>query len=463
MNRHDAVKGHPDAGVLDAFVRSALPPVEMKRVVLHLLHGCRSCTAAVAPSASLLLPGGLAAHTSFTSLANLGAANVTDTSADEYDDAISRAFAVARRHEATAVRTAAPSPSTSSASPAALRRREPVSLAPAAERCRALLEASRTQRNDSPAAKVLLASLAVALAEAIPAEEGSAAVDLQALAWAELGNAHRVATDLPQAEAELARALGCAQRGSGDPLLLARIMDLTASLYSDQRRFSDADRLLDWVHAIYQANGEQHLAGRTLISKGITVGYDEDSEQAVQLLEAGLALVDPNRDPALVLAAMHNLSSFLVEAGRLQDGIRYLELARPLYALYADPVSSLKMRWLEGRIAEQRNDLAAAEAAFVESRNGFETEQRPYDAALVSLDLAALRLRQGRTRETRVLVEEILATFRAIQIRREAIATLLVLQRAIERERATRELVRAVALELKRFEPAFVQRLPPQR
>ena len=63
----------------------------------------------------------------------------------------------------------------------------------------------------------LLAALAVSLAESIPAEAAGTpantdAIDLQALAWAELGNAHRVATDLPQAEAELSRALSHAQR-----------------------------------------------------------------------------------------------------------------------------------------------------------------------------------------------------------------------------------------------------------
>ena len=444
MNRSDAVHAHPASEALDAFVRSALPPVEMKQVVLHLLRGCRTCTAAVAPSASLLLPGG----------------EMPRASGEEYDAPISRAFATAERYRTVL------SPGSSSNGRREAGERQASQGAPAASpamRCRLLLEASRAQRHSSPEAMVLLAALAVSHAEAVPVEEGKGALDLQALAWAELGNAHRVAADLALAEAELSRALGYAQRGSGDLLLLARIMDLTASLYTDQRRFPEAYRLLDWMYSIYQSLGERHLTGRTLISKGVTVGYDGDSEQGIRLIEAGLALIDPHRDPALVIAAMHNITSFLIETGRWQEGVRYLEMARPLHALHSDPVFSFKIRWLEGKIAEQSNDLAAAEAAFLESRQGFETEQRPYISAMVSLDLAALHLRQGRSRETRHLVQEILTTFRALQIRREAIATLLVLQRAVERERATRELVRAVALELKRFEPASVQRLPPQR
>ena len=69
-------------------------------------------------------------------------------------------------------------------------------------------------------------------------------------------------------------------------MFLAHLMDLTASLYSDQRRFDEARLLLDAVYAIYERAGDRHSAGRALISKGISANYAFDIEDA-QLLSPG--------------------------------------------------------------------------------------------------------------------------------------------------------------------------------
>ncbi|HEY0783400.1 MAG TPA: hypothetical protein VGE98_13155, partial [Thermoanaerobaculia bacterium] len=298
------------------------------------------------------------------------------------------------------------------------------------------------------------AALAATLAERLDPEVCGAvhALDLQARAWAELGNAHRVSNDLLRAERTLDHALACAERGTGDPLLLARIMDLTASLYTDLRRFREAAQLLDWVYHVYHRFGEGQRAARALISKGISVGLANDYEPSIQLLERGLADLDRESDPALVVTAVHALIDFTVRLDRFEEGDRLLRLARPLYERWADPLNRLKLRWLHGKVALGLGDPDRAEAELLEVCDGFEQRRMPYTVAMVSLDLAALWLQQGRAEETRELVEDILATFRALRIGREAIAALLVLRRALERERATVTLVRSVASRLRRLE-----------
>jgi len=301
---------------------------------------------------------------------------------------------------------------------------------------------------------VLTASLAVTFAQRLDASQGEPAelADLQALAWAELGNAHRVADELPAAEATLARALDCSSRGTGDPLLLARLMDLTASLYTDQRRFEEAHRLLDGVYAIYSRMGDQHAAARALVSKGISTGYALESEEAVGLLEQGILQADAARDPKLILAAVHSVLWCLLDAGRVDEVGTLLHEIRDLYAVHGERFDELRARWLEGRVAAGQGREEEAEQAFRHVQEGFQQAELTYDAAMASLDLAAVWLSQGRTTEIRSLIDEMVGIFRARNIRREALGALLMLREAVHKDQATATLLQSVAREFRLLE-----------
>lgn len=442
---------HPGPADLERFLAGEMSAREAAPVVAHLVAGCRHCSEQMAPMAAVVFAKGAPPE----SAAREG---------DEYDFPLFRAFATARQYAETVTRERQetkreiplheiPAPPPLSARERALRDEL---------RCQTLLERSRSLRHSDPEGMVIAASLAVSLAEQISAEHSrgrTALADLQARARAELGNARRVADDLAGAEADLAHALVCAGRGTGDPRLLAVLMDLTASLYSDQRRFTLAAQLLDGVYAIFHTLGETHHAGRALISKGVAAGYALESDEAVRLLGQGLLLIDPRRDPNLVLAGVHSLLYFLVDGGRLTEASRLLALSRPLYIAQGGRLDQLKARWLDGRIAAGLGDDANAEKAFGEVRTGFADAELPYDAALVSLALAEVWLRAGRTQEIKVLVDEMLSIFRARQIRREAIAALLMLREALEQEGATVSLLRTVASELERLEREPMRRV----
>lgn len=318
----------------------------------------------------------------------------------------------------------------------------------------ALLEKCRSLRYSDPEGMVLAASLAVTLTERMGAsqEEPEKLVDHQAQAWAELGNAYRVSNDLPSAETALAHALDLSDGGTGDPWLLAHIMDLTASLFSDQRRFAEAYRLLDWVYIIYWHAGDKHLAARALISKGISVGLAFKSEEAVNLLTQGLPLLDAAQDPKLLLAAIHALLWFLTDWGKVESAAGLLSRSRDLYATFDEPLLKLRARWLQGRIDAGLGDETSAEQAFLQVRKGFQEAGLPVTAAAATLDLAAVWLRQGRTAEIGRLVDEMVAIFRAQKIQREPVAALLMLRKALQKDKVTAALLRAVAAEVQRAE-----------
>ncbi|MFL6193587.1 MAG: hypothetical protein ACJ75H_05410, partial [Thermoanaerobaculia bacterium] len=68
-----------------------------------------------------------------------------------------------------------------------------------------------------------------------------------------------------------------------------------------------------------------------------------------------------------------------------------------------------------------------------------------YDAAMASLDLTLLYLKEGRTADVRLLAEEMVALFEARDVHRETLAALVLFQEAARREEVTAAMVRELA------------------
>ena len=445
----DRGERHPSVDELQCFLLGEMSPRQAAPLVTHLMRGCDHCQNQMAPLASLVLSGGRKIP------------EPVQGDGAEYDFPLFKALSTARRYAGALTRERKEEKGRRRPFPREVPALEPVPLQVRGdrERCESLFELCRSLRHNDPDGMVLSASLAVQIAERLGTDPGTdrETVDLQARAWAELGNARRVADQLPAAEAALARAIALAGGGTGDPLLLARLMDLTASLYMDQRRLDEAIRLLDCVYAIHLRNGDHHAAGRTLISQSRAFGYAFESEQAMARLVEGLRLIDAAREPQMALAAIHNLLSCLIDCGRSGEANTLFGHVRELYAAYAEPFDDLRVLWLEGRIATALDDDERAERSFLRVREGFQDAARLSDVALVSLDLAVLWLRHGRTAEVRHAVDELVSVFRANGIRREALGALLMLKEALQKDRVTDALLRRVTTEMWRLE-----RIPSQ-
>jgi tetratricopeptide (TPR) repeat protein len=441
---------HPSAAELDRFLLGEMSPRQAAPVISHLLTGCPHCRKAMAPLASLVFASGPVAPEKAAS------------SGAEYDFPMFKAFAAARQYAvANGGRREEPQVSAPQLSPVPLEAPRPISQSKTArDRCEALLERCWNLRYSDPEGMVLSAALAVGLVQQLIAEQGESKdlIDLEARAWAELGNSHRVADDLSEAEAALSRALVRSGQGSENPLLLARIMDLTASLYIDQRRFQEARQLLDSVYAIYRHTGDTQAAARTFISKGLASNRAFDPEEAIGFLAEGIRQIDPQHDPKLVLAAVHDLLWSLVDAGHDAQANGLLTEVRPLYRMHGERFYHLPQLWLEGRIASHLGQDEKAEDLFLRVREEYRNSDIAYDVALVSLDLATLWLRQERTTEIKGLLDETIAILKARNLQREALGALLMLRKAFETDQANAALLQTAATELWRLERSPVRR-----
>lgn len=442
MGARDEGAGHPAPAELEGFLRGKLELSASKVVVAHLLRRCPECSEALEP----LL--GAPARGLFVPRAD-GAA---------YDFFIAKAWTSARKEAAALERARAEA----AADLERVLEGQPLLRSGPPDRpdlwrrgvVEQLLEGSRTLRRTDPEAALLLASLGWAATESIepgPAETGHLA-DFQAQALGELGNAYRVTNDPNKAERILSQALDSAREGTFvDPLLFARLTELAASIYADQRRFAEAFQLLDRAYRAYEVNGEILLAARILVKRGLYLGYANDTDQAIRCLYVALGMIG-RRDPDLTLYAVHNLLVVLADAGRFAEARCFLEGCQELYEAGGGELDAIRLRALEGRIEAGFGNVEEAERAFLEAREGYEEKRMPYNVAIVALDLAEVWLRQGRTAEILEMVEETLETFRALGIRREATAAVLVLRRALIQDRASARLLKAVAKRLKRLE-----------
>jgi tetratricopeptide (TPR) repeat protein len=432
---------HPTLAELQKFLRGDLSMLEARTVVRHLLHGCKSC------GETLLSLRVIKAKRLRSLRPRLDSA---------YDAGIEKALAAARDYRQHATRT-------SSKIQEALAVFKEKGLSGYLEdpqrfdkfiSYEALLEGTQELRHEDPQKMVVLATLAAHIAGQFdPEEHGEQRVaDLRCRALVELSNAHRVSDQLEEAHQTLGEAAEYYIQGTEDELLGARLFDVMASLHADSREFDIACEALDTVHAVYCKYGDFHLAGRALISKGLYTGYRGQAQEAIKMMQDGLALIDRDRDSALVFAAAHNLAYLLSECGKFREARQLIWQNRRYYEESAGKVNLLNLRALEGRINVGLDELERAEQAFSEVKQGFESANLPYKAALASLELAMVWIHQGRTAEARTLVLDTAQVFIDLKIHREALAAVLLLRSMFETRVATGLLLKKFIKFMKRAE-----------
>lgn len=328
-----------------------------------------------------------------------------------------------------------------------------------------LLERAFEVAVQTPSEAEELSLLALDLSERLdPVYHGAGVIqDMQARAWAYLANARRLKSDLRGAADAFFKAEVCLKKGSSDPAEHALHLDLKASLLRAQRQFHEALQLLEQAVGIFCRHGQPHRAGRSLVKMSTVYHYSGDIESAIPLLFKALRFIDPEIEPRLLLCARHNLSDYLASSGRFMEARRVYRETLPLYRDFPDAGTQSRRKWVKGRIAFGLGQLGQAESLFLAAREGFIAESVSYDVALVSLDLASVYARQGRTADLRRLAEEMLPIFSSLQIQREALAALAFLRQALDAERASVEVVSRVAEFFRRaqYDPALQFEAPP--
>lgn len=393
-----------------------------REAVAHLLRGCASCWNSMLPEIVDLL---------FLAQPDADLPPELDTA---YDAAISRALEGARR------KTRRGRPGVEGLLEAPQRLRGLASIDD-------LLQRSWESRQDDPQQMLHFALLAaVEAGQLSPGVLAEAHMeDVRCRAALELGNAYRVADRLNEAEELLHEADEHFRRGTGDSHLKARLLDVQASLYGDQRAFDLCFEALDGAIALYRELNESHLVGRALITKAVHTRYAKEPARAIELLREGLSLIDPEKDPKLAVNAVHNLAWMMVDHGRFREARRILWESQPQNGKYIGHLDRLKARWLEGRVNAGLGKLDLAERDLQTAREGLAAAGLAYTAAIAALDLAEVELLRNQSDKAAALALQSIEVFLSLEIGREARMAVLSLERAIRRRLISGAVIREVA------------------
>lgn len=301
-----------------------------------------------------------------------------------------------------------------------------------------LLSESRQHIPAQPEEALHLAELALQVAGRNPGIAGY--FDLYVLCTAEKANACRVGNNRRRANELFVQARRViAQHGVTDPEVVGRVDDLMGSLRKDQRRLGEAERLLRRAALLFGLRHSPDDRARVLINLADVHWLQGNPSDAIQTARAALALLGPGSELRLHLAGHFNLAVYLVKTKAFDEASELLDEDADLYSQMEASWLQLRLVWLRGEIAEGRGDLTSAEEAYRETRNGFVAQGIGYDAAIISLHLAALYLRQGRTADVRRLAEEMIPLFQAQDVHREALAALALFHEAARQDRLTVE------------------------
>lgn len=315
-----------------------------------------------------------------------------------------------------------------------------------------LLRASREQAYGAPEVGEELAALAAEIALRLTPEAVGTQLlaDTRARCQLAIGNARRIAGDLRGADEAFAAAEELLREGSRDRLERARLYQYRASLRLAQRRFGEAAGLLDRTIGIYRHAGELHLAGEAIVARAFAEKEVGFPERAIELLREASRLIEPAADPRLTLCVHHNLIDWLTDTGRALEAQGLMARSGEIYRRFSDAPTRLRRLWVQGKIARGLGQLEDAARLFAQVREGWIELGIGYEAAVAALDLAGVSAQLGRTAEVKRLAEEMLPIFRSRDIHREAIAALLIFQRAAADEQATLSLVEELSTYLKK-------------
>jgi transcriptional regulator with XRE-family HTH domain len=309
-----------------------------------------------------------------------------------------------------------------------------------------LCDESERAAADDAARALELARAALLAAELSPGDEAWHAW-LEGYCWAFIGNAQRVGSDLAAAERSFAtawRLWGEAGPAEGRPVGEWRLLDLEASLRRDQRQVGVALDLLERALATAPAAAR----GRILLKKQYTQEQAGDIAAALVTLEEAAPLVEASGDANLLWSLGMNRLVMLAHLRRFKEAEAGVPELRKAAIKLGRRLDLTRLVWLGGRIAAGRGRREEAGEALGQARREFAELGDGYDAALVTLELAILRLEEGRAGEAAALADEMVAIFSSLRVQRETLAALRLFWSAARAHTATAEMARQLLASL---------------
>jgi tetratricopeptide (TPR) repeat protein len=316
-----------------------------------------------------------------------------------------------------------------------------------------LEESRRLIREDPEEARNVASLVPVVLLWTPGAVDADWARELKVRAQAWIANTYRVSHRLRKAEQAFEEVRAQMAREMVGEEVHAEVASLVASLRLDQGRFEDARRNLDQAAVLYRSAGETRFLGKTLSKRAILEGRAGDLGEAIDYQRQALSIFEAASETRHLAESAINLALFLAEAGDAGQAASVLGKYRELFQrekLWDEPGAQM----IRGRIALAHDRTSEAERLFLAARAELIRKHDPVRAAVASLDLAVLYLAQGKSADLRRMARLMGSVFESAELESEALAAVVLFQRAVEAESVTEAAIRAWRRQLEVARPA---------
>jgi tetratricopeptide (TPR) repeat protein len=372
---------HPNAALLERFMRNEAEPAEKRRVIRHLLAGCDECVEVTGKLWNLGESPGARLWPQRPAAPKLAAGAAPNRRVREpeaaggempeealgYGGIFERLSEMGRRldrEHAAAPQRVAELLARPPGERLALVRQEAGFLTAAVGEL--LLVLSRESAAAEPRKAMVLAELALAIGERLDAAVCGAPVaqGLKVRAWGYIGHARRLAGDLDGAEWALAMAESLA--GGEEPIELAELLLIRAGLAADRGGLPEAEALLERVAELFGEAPAPRRMGCTLALLGLVRAERGDAAGAIAHLRSAVNLLDQPEHPAdwrLTAAALCRLARLLAGGRAEADAPGAFDSPTRSRSAGVLPAADSAASSQEGRAPEDRAaDGAAAEA-----------------------------------------------------------------------------------------------------
>lgn len=259
-----------------------------------------------------------------------------------------------------------------------------------------------------------IASLMVQAVKLVDAARlGGLREDLQAQAWTEVANSRRCEARWRRAEDALAQAERLLAKGTGDPLVEARLLSVKASLQSDLGQRSEALTSLLHCKRLYSDAESWPLLSRVLVKEASVLVELIEPERALEALNQAIPLI---RDQETLLYAELGRSTCLLETNRLTAALKVYLQTQSQWAASPRKRIRLRSRFLGARLLEALGRQREAVKLFEDVIGGDLLNGFYKDAFLDLLYLFGVFLRSGNPEGARAVCRRALGQMRALDL-----------------------------------------------
>lgn len=279
---------------------------------------------------------------------------------------------------------------------------------------------------------------------------------LRAAALGFLANAYRIQGNHTEAERCWKQIHEWETKGYLPPVLLARLLNLEASLARDRRHFQRVESLLSRSLDLLTPAEDGQERGRVLLK--LAMAYEDAGAYGAalrQLLLAAAAIGEGRVTAADGLIMLHYMVYLVAELGQPARAARLFCQQAWLYTKVGEPLIQLRGRALLGRLLRELGDPAAAVPHLDAVRTAFIAREQFYEASLIGLELALAHAQRHDYLKVFQLAREMYPVFQSRSIPREASMVLVEFGHAAENYRVeAKDILKAMAQlrELRRAE-----------